>query len=450
MYLFYDKIKKEIDLQDLVQYLYEPLTRLKILELKLEEYKIKKEKPIEVEELLREINKITEILFPELINNYNCLSLEFRNKVGIKEYKDNNNNIIKLTSKDLLLKNAGKLIEHIQLMEEKFYKYFSFDFLVNSRIIADLGFQENYLDEKYVPIVLKNEYVFSKDDADKINHIELHKKDIESTESNLLTEQIKDKNAEVINQKHGQLKTSNTSTAPLLKKEDEDNDIDNILNKKENVEDIEEIDYVGFNLIEILVVIGFITMATVGVYCMYNNMKEGRQKNDVAMQQLKNQKENILIAFEPDQKVNSAQILQELAQKKEKNFIQYSPNIEVPYRESINIMNNVINWRTVVNKLGLATEEVNYNQLISTGFTLKEDQVLGSAKDLIYNGKAYHIDMIKNKAQVKINNIMENECQYIGLKLGNQYMVNANDKEMNSDNFKSVCESINILVIEEK
>lgn len=57
--------------------------------------------------LFRESIKITEVLFPDLINNYCKLSLEFRNKNIIKESKDKNGNIVLLTSKDLLLKNTS-------------------------------------------------------------------------------------------------------------------------------------------------------------------------------------------------------------------------------------------------------------------------------------------------------------------------------------------------------
>lgn len=175
MYPFYENIKKEIDLQDLVQYLADPLSRLKLLQIKIEDYKRQKQTVIEIEEIARDCKKISEDLFPDLINNYGKLSLEFRNKVVIKEIKSSEGEIFKLTSKDLLLKNCAKLIEHIQLMEEKFYKHFSFDFLVNTRIISDLGFQETYLGDTYESVNLKNEYVFSQQDAKSIVEKELIK-----------------------------------------------------------------------------------------------------------------------------------------------------------------------------------------------------------------------------------------------------------------------------------
>lgn len=168
MYTFYENIKKEVDLQDLVQYLHEPLKRLKVVQLKLEEYKSQKEHIIEIQQLLKESNKLTEELFPKIMSNYSNLSLEFRNEIKIKKIQDNNGKIIHLSAKDLLLSNVSKLIEHIYIIEEQYNQYFSFNFLINNNIASTLGFKENDNPENYNPIILENKYVFSKEDSNKM------------------------------------------------------------------------------------------------------------------------------------------------------------------------------------------------------------------------------------------------------------------------------------------
>lgn len=168
MYTFYENIKKEVDLQDLVQYLHEPLKRLKVVQLKLEKYKSQKEHIIEIEQLLKESNKLTEELFPKIMSNYNNLSLEFRNEIKIKKIQDNNGKIIYLSAKDLLLSNVSKLIEHIYIIEEQYNQYFSVNFLINNNIASTLGFKENDNPENYNPIILENKYVFSKEDSNKM------------------------------------------------------------------------------------------------------------------------------------------------------------------------------------------------------------------------------------------------------------------------------------------
>ena len=170
MYSFYEKMEQEIDLKDLSEYLIDPLNYINLLEIKLQSLS-KKEKTINVivlNDLLRECKKITDDLLPELIENYCQLSLDFRNTVTIKEYNNSCGEKIRLTSKDLLLKNCGKIIEHIKLLEEQFYKEYSFDFLVNSRIISELGYQKDFLEEDRAEISLENKYKFNQDDADDL------------------------------------------------------------------------------------------------------------------------------------------------------------------------------------------------------------------------------------------------------------------------------------------
>ncbi len=171
MYQFYDKILNEVDLQDLA----EPLNRLSLLIDKLEQMINSKKNGITATELLLETKRITDKILPELIDNYCNLSLDFRNNVIIKQYINKAGIEKKLTSKDLLLKNTSKIIEHIQLLEEKFYKEYSFEFLVNSRIISELGFQSSFIEEDKESIELENKYTFNTNDSQKLINEELSK-----------------------------------------------------------------------------------------------------------------------------------------------------------------------------------------------------------------------------------------------------------------------------------
>lgn len=445
MYPFYENIKKEIDLQDLVQYLADPLSRLKLLQIKIEDYKRQKKTVIEIEEIARDCKKISEDLFPDLINNYGKLSLEFRNKVVIKEIKSSEGEIFKLTSKDLLLKNCAKLIEHIQLMEEKFYKHFSFDFLVNTRIISDLGFQETYLGDTYESVNLKNEYVFSQQDAKSIVEKELIKTIPQpipvapvrpSLRTNTATEPVKTQVSLAKNPNHPE-----KIEEKILEKKNDSNEIisQDKITQSSN----------GINLVEIILVLGFISMATIGVFATYSKIHEKQLINQESKEQMIVQKENTPSVI-PFEQPNTTQILKELAANNEKNFIRYREGIENPYKQTSILMGKVIEWKNLTNQNGIKNQEINYTNLLTSGFTLKEGQILASPRDMIYESKAYHIDVVTDKAQVKISNVFKDECQYMGVKFGSQYDIKVNDKDMTKDNIKTVCELNNQITVLEK
>ncbi len=69
---------------------------------------------------------------------------------------------------------------------------------------------------------------------------------------------------------------------------------------------------------------------------------------------------------------------------------------------------------------------------------------------MIYESKAYHIDVVTDKAQVKISNVFKDECQYMGVKFGTQFDIKVNDKDMTIDNIKAVCELNNQITVLEK
>lgn len=432
MYLFYEEIKKEVDLQDLVLYLYEPLNRLKVLQLKIEEYKSANEKAEEIESLFRESIKITDVLFPDLINNYCKLSLEFRNKNIIKEIKDKNGKIILLTSKDLLLKNTSKLIEHIQLMEEKFYQYFSFDFLVNSRIISELGFQENYIDNTNNAIVLENKYTFSKKDANKLIEKKLNQNNQKSFIN--IDNQNSNNNKEDLEFK----KETKKSNFKLLKNAETEKSIDLILEKKTEVKKERNTEGSPKFITELIIVAGFIVLTAIITMSLFSKIKNDNQKTVVLNQKLLNENKE------------TDSTLKELMANNEKNGINYTEGIEEKYKQSVIIINNIIDLKNLMNKTGLSYENINYMNLIHNGLVLNPNQKLVSEKDMIYGLSAYHIDIQKNKAQLKVSNVNNEECKFMSLKLSDQYNLKIADKEVNINNFKSICDLNNTLTINEK
>lgn len=466
MYSFYETIKNEVDLQDLVEYLNDPLEKLKLLQIKLQEYKEQNnsDNKIEIEELIRETDKLEKTLFPELINNYCKLSLEFRNNTVIKESKDKQGNIIGYTSKDLLLKNIAKLIEHINLLDEKFYKYFSFEFLVNSRIISELGYQENYIDEKYQPVVLKNQYVFSQQDAKKIIDKQLyknnsknditHNKKAEEVVEQTYTNNVEDSTKQDISITDTENKPK-INTAALLQPKIEINDpTEIILEKKpqpiveETLEDNTGTSSGSFSLLEITLALSMIAIVGVGVSAVYNKTTEGAQEYEQKIQQerlisqIKEQNKNEV----KEQTKSTQEVLQELAANKEKNKFMYEVSDDT-YKKAAILMNQMIDWRKLSEKYP-DNDKISFNAL--NGFQVDRGQVLVSPRDMIDNGKAYRIDVIDGKAQLKMSNISQNECKYNTFKLSGQYEIKANDKLVNVDNMNSVCETENKLSISEK
>ena len=235
------------------------------------------------------IGKIVDKILPELIDNYCNLSLDFRNNIIIKQYINKAGIEKKLTSKDLLLKNTSKIIEHIQLLEEKFYKEYSFDFLVNSRIIAELGFQSSFIEEDKEGIVLENKYKYDINDSQKIINEELDK----NGKENFLTKLESKKENK-----------NQTNVSLLLKKEEEE--IPSILekvNKEEIHSDVlvapkiipDEINNElknnsSITLVEILLVLGFISLMFMGIFIMFDKVQETQtnQKTEALIQMEEN------------------------------------------------------------------------------------------------------------------------------------------------------------------
>jgi len=187
-----------------------------------------------------------------------------------------------------LLKNTSKIIEHIQLLEEKFYKEYSFDFLVNSRIIAELGFQSSFIEEDKEGIVLENKYKYNINDSQKIINEEL----VKNGKENFLTKLESKKENK-----------NQTNVSLLLKKEEEIPSILEKVNKEEINSDIliaskiipdeinNELENNGsISLIEILLVLCFIALLMIGIFVTYDKVIEKQKTTQV--EKVYNQNEN--------------------------------------------------------------------------------------------------------------------------------------------------------------
>lgn len=336
MYQFYDKILNEVDLQDLAEYLAEPLNRLNVLIDKLNKIIQDNKSGITATELLLESKKIVDKILPELVDNYCNLSLDFRNNIIIKQYINKAGIEKKLTSKDLLLKNTSKIIEHIQLLEEKFYKEYSFDFLVNSRIIAELGFQSSFIEEDKESIVLENKYKYDINDSQKIINEEL----VKNGKENFLTKLESKKENK-----------NQTNVSLLLKKEEEIPSILEKVNKEEMNSDIliapkiisdeinNELENNGsISLIEILFVLGFIALTMAAIFVTYGKVIENQKT--IQVEKVYNQNENKKIQ-DPQELIKMEENVKKFKEKlnnenKGNNIENYlkehsNKNIESPY-----------------------------------------------------------------------------------------------------------------------
>lgn len=344
MYKFYDKILNEIDLQDLAEYLAEPLNHLSLLIDKLEQMIQSQKNGITATELLIESKKIVDKILPELIDNYCNLSLNFRNNVIIKQYLNKDGIEKKLTSKDLLLKNTSKIIEHIQLLEEKFYKEYSFDFLVNSRIISELGFQSSFIEEDKESIELENKYKFNINDSQKIINEEL----IKNGKENFLNKITEKKENKV---------QSNVSL--LLKKEEEIPAILEKKNKEETINDVliapkiipdelnqDESSYHSINLTEMMLVVGFMLLILMGVFIMFDKVKKEQGDNLPRVEKVYNQSQELIKMEENTKKF------------KEQLKIENEINNEKNKQELIKMNENTKNFKENLNNENLNKEMI--------------------------------------------------------------------------------------------
>lgn len=171
-YDFIEQANKEPDLKDVVTYLIPALSNIEELISKFEKISLKSKTNIENMVLYQEIDKITHHYLPLLINKYCEFSLQYRNKNIIKTIKKNNQTI-NCTAKDLLLQDIAKIIEEINIIENKFNDINKFDFLVSNRIISNLGNQSTLysLDKEceVESISLENKFNYDTFSKDQLN-----------------------------------------------------------------------------------------------------------------------------------------------------------------------------------------------------------------------------------------------------------------------------------------
>lgn len=225
---YYNEIKLQPDLQDAVIYLKAPLEKLQIIEQQLNYLPDNEKDSLIYSQLVSKVNKLKNKHFNNLINNYCSLDLEYRNTIIIKEEKINNE-VVKYTSKDILLQNLGKLIEEIEILNHELHINYNIERLNNSPLINVS--EDNSNNESFTTNIVESEH---------IDNYELEK-------------EINIKNDIFI-------KEENTHT--LNKKNDRFNLFD-------------EIGYIFSGArSEIFFTIGFIIIATLMVYNLYDVVRE--------------------------------------------------------------------------------------------------------------------------------------------------------------------------------
>ena len=279
----YYQVKNQPDLQEVATYLKVPLIKLDKIEGKLKTLLNNKKESITYIELLEKVTKLKDKHLLKLINNYCKLDLEYRNTTIIKEDK-NNNEIIKYTSKDILLQNLSKLIEEINILEH--------------------NFNINYNESAIKSVEITNNSVY---EIEKENNIQINTK-----------------------------KASNS--VPIDKK---------VFTKEESKESwldiIKSLGNCG-NLLEIYLVLAFIILSTLGICVIYskvntqNNMQEFIQLiDDFSLEASKLAiKENNIMNYK---NINNKMLI-EKGIKKEYYEDGYYKN---PFGENINISSTTIN-----------------------------------------------------------------------------------------------------------
>lgn len=162
MYPFIEQAQKEQDLQDFLDYLQEPLVIIHDLMSKYQRIAKHSNIPIEEVQGYSHLHKIIYVVFDKMISNYCSFSFTYRNTVKIKE-TNKEGQVQSYTAKELLLVNTAKIIEEIYLLEKQFNEGSKFNFLVDNRVISNLGFQTQIIQHEYEPeVVLVNKFDYKK------------------------------------------------------------------------------------------------------------------------------------------------------------------------------------------------------------------------------------------------------------------------------------------------
>lgn len=133
MYAFIEKASEEPDLNDVMNYLAKIVYAIDEIKSRLS---LNNKKDDATRNIRNNCETILNQRLPKLINQYCSMTLKYRNETVIKEvvYR---NGIIKLTPKDILLKDLAHLLEEAQILEKSFNENNSGEFLTQSHVIQD-------------------------------------------------------------------------------------------------------------------------------------------------------------------------------------------------------------------------------------------------------------------------------------------------------------------------
>ena len=160
---FYNQLEGQPDLQDIVQYIFQPLQILENLKTRLDN--LSSDDSAAFAEVLCKVERLINKHFPNFTDDYCKLSLDYRNTAIIKkEYFEGRQH--EYTSKDILLKNFSKLIEEIYILEHNFNENYSHKLLISHRVVEQMGVQKNLVNteheiEAVQPVVLKNQFDYN-------------------------------------------------------------------------------------------------------------------------------------------------------------------------------------------------------------------------------------------------------------------------------------------------
>jgi hypothetical protein len=140
-YLFLKKASQQPDLEDFCQYLKEPLLTIQEIMDKYNELPLNKKTLPENLEIYRKCDSILEKHLPRIVDTFCAFSFDYRHNEKIKI--DNNTS---LTAKEILLKNLGKIIEEIKLIEKEFNSNNSFETVVQTKILSKYGYQPEIIE----------------------------------------------------------------------------------------------------------------------------------------------------------------------------------------------------------------------------------------------------------------------------------------------------------------
>lgn len=133
MYAFIEKASEEPDLNDIMGYLAKIVYAIDEIKSRL---LLSGKKDDATRIMQSNCETILNQRLPKLINQYCSMTLKYRNETVIKEITYRSG-VVKLTPKDVLLKDLSHLLEETQILEKTFNESNSGEFLTQSHVIQD-------------------------------------------------------------------------------------------------------------------------------------------------------------------------------------------------------------------------------------------------------------------------------------------------------------------------